>query len=98
MNAGVGRHPSTGVESVAFVSVSTTGKLANLVEGRAILIGPDARVAGVETSGCVSCADLRCGQRIKPETLYERHVRFSESWKVGLEGGWEQLSFLADGR
>jgi PPOX class probable F420-dependent enzyme len=30
VNAGVLRHPSTGVESVAFVSVSTTRKLVNL--------------------------------------------------------------------
>lgn len=30
VNAGVMRHPSTGVESVAFVSVSTTHKLVNL--------------------------------------------------------------------
>ncbi len=30
VNAGVVRHPSTGVESVAFVSVSTTHKLRNL--------------------------------------------------------------------
>ena len=30
VNAGVLRHPSTGVESVAFVSVSTTHKLVNL--------------------------------------------------------------------
>ena len=30
MNAGVLRHPSTGVESVAFVSVSTTRKLVHL--------------------------------------------------------------------
>jgi PPOX class probable F420-dependent enzyme len=30
VNAGIVRHPSTGVESVAFVSVSTTHKLVNL--------------------------------------------------------------------
>ena len=30
VNAGVVRHPSTGLESVAFVSVSTTRKLINL--------------------------------------------------------------------
>jgi PPOX class probable F420-dependent enzyme len=30
VNAGVLRHPATGVESVAFVSVSTTRKLVNL--------------------------------------------------------------------
>jgi PPOX class probable F420-dependent enzyme len=30
VNAGVLRHPSTGVESVAFVSVNTTRKLVNL--------------------------------------------------------------------
>ena len=32
------------------------------------------------------------------EQLYRIRFTYSESWGVGLEGGWEQLLFLAEGR
>lgn len=32
------------------------------------------------------------------EQLYRLRFRYSDSWGVGLEGGWEQLLFLAEGR
>ena len=35
---------------------------------------------------------------MKLEPLYRLRFQYSESWGVGLEGGWEQLLFLAEGR
>lgn len=32
------------------------------------------------------------------EPLYRIRFRYSEAWGVELEGGWEQLLFLAEGR
>ena len=32
------------------------------------------------------------------EELYRLHLTYPESWAVGLEGGWEQHLFLAEGR
>jgi hypothetical protein len=32
------------------------------------------------------------------EPLYRVRFRYPESWAVGLDGGWQQMFFLAEGR
>ena len=31
------------------------------------------------------------------EPLYRIHFSYSESWAVGLDGGWQQMFFIAEG-
>ena len=35
---------------------------------------------------------------MKLEPLYRIRFTYPESWAVGLDGGWQQMFFIADGR
>jgi hypothetical protein len=35
---------------------------------------------------------------VKLEPLYRIHFSYPEGWEIGLEGGWEQHLYLAEGR
>jgi hypothetical protein len=50
-------------------------------------------------SQAANCAEnFRQEQLMRLEPLYRIRFSYPESWAVGLDGGWQQMFFLAEGR